>query len=129
MIAGRPGSVRAFVSGASFRDIGTAADYLDTCLDMARVENSGDCLLGHGVTVADDARITDCVLWDDVRVGHGAALDRSVVAGGVSIPDGAHYRRSVIRPRDGHPAEPGEHIVGELLVSRIGWRRESSLPE
>ena len=129
MIARRPGSVRAFVSGASFRDIGTAADYLDTCLDIARIENLGNCLLGRGVTVADDAHITDCVLWDDVRVGHGVTLDWSVVAAGVSIPDGACHRRSVIRPRDGHPAEPGEHAVGDLLVSPIVWRKDQSLPE
>jgi len=141
MMARRPGCVRAFVSAASFRDIGTAADYLDTCLDMARFEQGGDCLFGRGVTVADDllrrgvtvgdclfgrgvtvadgARVTNCVLWDDVRVGRGVALDRSVVASGVSIPDGARYERSILRRHDGPPAEAGERVVGELLVSRI----------
>ncbi|MCX6543694.1 MAG: NDP-sugar synthase [Acidobacteria bacterium] len=119
MMARRPGCVRAFVSEASFRDIGTAADYLDTCLDIARIEGAGDRLFGSGVAVADDARIANCVLWDDVRVGRGALLDWSVVAGGVSIPDGARYRRSVIRPSDGRPTEPGERVVGDLLVSPI----------
>jgi len=185
MIARRPGCVRAFVSGASFRDIGTAADYLDTCLDLARIEQvgdglfgrgvavgddlirrgvtagdgllgrgvavgddllpggvtagdglfgrgvtvaddllpggvtAGDGLFGRGVTVADGARITNCVLWDDVRVGRGVTLDRSVIAGGVSIPDGARYERSILRRLDGPPAEAGERVVGDLLVSRI----------
>jgi NDP-sugar pyrophosphorylase family protein len=174
MMAQRPGSVRAFVSGTSFRDIGTAADYLDTCLDIARIEHAGDALLGRGVTmadgligrgvvaadsligrgvvaadgligrgvivangqlghgvtmanallgrgvtVADGARITDCVLWDDIEIGAGVTIERSVVASGASIPDGARYARSVLRPREGPPAEPGEQVVGDLLVSRI----------
>ncbi|MCX6538117.1 MAG: NDP-sugar synthase [Acidobacteria bacterium] len=129
MMARRPGCVRAFVSGAAFRDIGTAADYLDTCLDIARIEHVGECLLGRGVTVADGARVTNCVLWDDVRVGHGVTLDRSVVAAGVSIPDGARHERSIIRPRDGPPAEPGEHVVGDLLVSSIDARRPAASEE
>jgi mannose-1-phosphate guanylyltransferase len=123
MMALRPGCVRAFVSSATFRDIGTAADYLDTCLDIARIEHAGDGLVGRGVTVASGARLTDCVLWDDVRVGRGAVLERSVVAGGVSIPDGARYERSVIRPREGPPAEPCEHVAGDLLVSPIDAQR------
>jgi NDP-sugar pyrophosphorylase family protein len=123
LMAQRPGCVRAFVSGAAFRDIGTAADYLDTCLDVARIEHSEACLMGRGVMAADGALITDCVVWDDVRVGRGATLDRSVVASGVSIPAGASYRRSVVRLRGDHPTEPGEQIVGDLLVSLIDSRR------
>jgi NDP-sugar pyrophosphorylase family protein len=123
MIERRPGSVRAFVSHASFRDIGTAADYLGTCLDIARIEQQAGCLVGRGVTVADAARVSNSVLWDDVRVGRGATLDWSVVTGGVWIPDGAHYRQSVIRPHDGSTAEPGEHLVGDLLISRLDARR------
>ena len=127
MIARRPGSVRASVSTAAFRDIGTAADYLDTCLDIARLEKSADRLCGRGVSIGDGTRITNCVVWDDVRVGSGVSLDRSVVAGSVLIPDGARYERSVIRPLNGQVAEPDEKVIGNLLVSRIDARRSTAV--
>lgn len=123
LMARHSGSVRAFVGDAAFRDIGTAADYLDTCLDLARSERSDSTLIGRGATVADGARITNCVLWDDVRVGRNVTLERCVVASGVLIDDGARYERSVLRPRDGHAAGPDEHAVGDLLVSSIDATR------
>jgi len=123
LMARQPGSVRAFVGDAAFRDIGTAADYLDTCLDLARSEHSESTLIGHGGTVADGARITDCVVWDGVRVGRNVTLERCVVASGVAIDDGARYERSVLRPLDGHAAGPDEQAIGNLLVSPIDARR------
>ncbi|MEI6667138.1 MAG: sugar phosphate nucleotidyltransferase [Acidobacteriota bacterium] len=125
MIAQRPGSVRAFVSASVFRDIGTAADYVDTCLDLARLERAGGRLAGHGTQVAENASITDCVLWDDVRVEAGAILRRSVVTSGVAIPTGTRFDDAVIRRREGGPIEPGERLVGDLLVSPVGRSRRT----
>jgi len=126
LMARCPGCVRAFVSHAAFRDIGTAADYLDTCVDIARIEASAPSLIDGGTTVADSAVISNCVVWDDVRVGQGATLAWSIVASGARIPGGARFEQSVVRPRDRRPAEPGEQVVGDLLVSRIGTRRSAS---
>lgn len=123
MMAEQPGCVRAWVSDASFRDIGTAAGYLDTCVAIAQVERRREHLSGRGVIIAEGARVTDCVLWDDVRVGRGAVLERCVVTSGAAIPDGVRFERFVVRPRAGPAAEPGEQAIGELLVSPIDARR------
>jgi NDP-sugar pyrophosphorylase family protein len=95
-----PDSVGAFVCAASFRDIGTPADYLDTSLQLA--ENEGNCLVStRGTHVDRDARVVRCAVWDDVTIGPGAELTECVVADGVTIPPGAAYRRvAVIRRPD-----------------------------
>ena len=55
LIAGNPASVAAFTCAASFRDIGTPSDYLDTSAELAALE--GDRMAsGHRVDVAPSAR-------------------------------------------------------------------------
>jgi NDP-sugar pyrophosphorylase family protein len=103
LMASRPGSVRAFVSNASFRDIGTPADLLQTSLDLAAADGRAERpRWGRNVHVAATARVTRSVLWDDVRVGAGAVLTECVVADGVHVPDGAVMTRcAIVRgPRD-----------------------------
>ena len=51
MIASRPGAVRAMTCAAAFFDIGTAADYLETCLAIGRAEGLGDVLAGARAAV------------------------------------------------------------------------------
>ena len=55
LMRGRPGSVRAFCCHASFRDIGTPADYLATSLELARGDPS--MLAGRGCQVSTAARV------------------------------------------------------------------------
>jgi len=96
-IAERPGSIRGFVCGATFRDIGTPADLLRTSLDLAAADGRVDCpRWGRDVRVDPSARVTRSALWDDVAVGAGAVLTECVVADGVTIPSGARYERSAI---------------------------------
>ena len=66
--------------GATFHDIGTAADYLATCLAFAAGERRAEALIGRSCTLAADARLDRCVLWDRVTVGAGATLRECVVA-------------------------------------------------
>jgi NDP-sugar pyrophosphorylase family protein len=123
MIARERGIIRAFTSGASFQDIGTAADYLATCLAVARAEGLGDTLVGRRSSIDRGARVSRSVLWDDVRVGDGAALDWCVIADGVTVPPGARLDGCVIIPGRGRGADPGESWLGGLLVSPLGSRR------
>lgn len=92
-----PGSVRGFVSDATFQDIGTPADLLQTSLDLAAADGRPGCpRWGRHPRVAASARVTRSVLWDDVTVGAGAVLTECVVADGVEIPDGAAFERCAI---------------------------------
>jgi NDP-sugar pyrophosphorylase family protein len=101
MMQERSRIVRAFISEASFLDIGTPRDYVDTNVSIAAAEGSDPWTRGARVRVAPSARITRSILWDDVTIGEGAELDDCVVADGVTIPAGARYTRSVIVRGDG----------------------------
>ena len=119
LMADRPGSVRGFVCDASFRDIGTPADYLTTSLQLARLEGGASRLIGARSSVDGRARVTRTVLWDGVTVDAGAELVDCLVGDDVRIPPGARYRRAaVVRAGLGRPG-PGEELVGELLVARF----------
>ena len=90
-----PHSVGAFICEASFRDIGTPADYLDTSLQLARIE--GDRMVStRGTSIDTTARVTRSAVWDDVTIGKDAELTECIVADGVRIRAGARYRRAAI---------------------------------
>src|SRR4029453_18805423 len=60
-----PRSVAAFVCNASFRDIGTPADYLETSIQLTELE--GDHLVStRGTRIDRTARVTRSTVWDDV---------------------------------------------------------------
>lgn len=122
-IARSPGSVRAFVTGARFSDIGTAADYLETCLALARDEGLGDTLIGARSAIGTGARLSRSVLWDDVVVGDAVVLDECVVADGVTVPGGTRLSRRVLTPRASHGPGPDERLIGNVLVSLLDARR------
>jgi NDP-sugar pyrophosphorylase family protein len=97
LIAARPGSVRGYVSAASFRDIGTPADLLQTSLDLAAADGRPDApWWGRDARVDPSARITRTVLWDNVTIGAGATLTECIVADGVTIADHASYARCAL---------------------------------
>lgn len=123
MLAREPGAVRAFVSRATFFDIGTPADYLDTCLAMAGREHLGDTLLGARSVVRGGARVSRSVLWDDVTVEDGAVLDECVVVDGVSVPGRTRLARRVVTGQPGRAPAPGGEQLGELLVFPLDARR------
>ena len=111
-------SVGAFISNASFRDIGTPADYLDTSAQLAALE--GDRMASGVRTCIDDsASVLRSAVWDDVRIGAGAEIIECIVCDGVEIPAGAHYRRCAIVPAGGRTAQTDERIDGGLLIREI----------
>ena len=102
LMAERPGSVMGFVSDATFHDIGTPADLLQTSLDLAAADGRADAPRhGRHVQLHPSARVTRSVLWDNVTVGEHASLHECVVSDGVTIPAGARYDRCAIVGHNG----------------------------
>ena len=92
LIASRPGSVRAFVSDATYWDIGTVADYWRTSLALS-----------------NGASPVRSILWDNVRLGAGCVLDECIVTDNVEVPAGANYRRAILlQKEDGMQIVPFE---------------------
>lgn len=117
LMAARRGSVMGFVCEASFHDIGTPADLLETALAFAAADGRPDRPnWGANVRVAPTARITRSVLWDEVVVDAGAVLTNCVVADGVHIPKDAVFANAAIARADGEAVSAGERIVGDLVV-------------
>lgn len=119
MVASEPGSVQVYRCGATFHDIGTAADYLATCLTFAAGEHRPDALVGHSCTLAADAVLDRCVLWDRVTVGAGAVLRECVVADDVAVPPGLTLTRQALVRREGIEPAPQDRVVGDVLVTSL----------
>jgi NDP-sugar pyrophosphorylase family protein len=118
MLARDPRSICAFVCDASFQDIGTPSDYLQTALDLAAIE--GDRLAaGNAIRVDPSATLTDTVVWDDVIVEAGARLEASIVCDGARVPRNTRYERCVILPSQGLTAASGERVEHGLLISPL----------
>jgi mannose-1-phosphate guanylyltransferase len=114
LISKNPQSIAAYVSNASFQDIGTPADYLDTSIAMAETE--GERLAGPRTAIADSAHVVRTVMWDDVSVGEGARMTDCVLGDRVRIPAGANFDRCAIVPLEGRTPAAGERIAGNLLI-------------
>jgi mannose-1-phosphate guanylyltransferase len=112
-----PGAVRAFVSHASFRDIGTPYDYLQTSVDLALEE--GDRLVSRRADVHPSASFERTVVWDDVTVGPGARLVNCIVGDGARIPAGMTYRDCTIIGAHRFSPAPDERLAGGLLLRPI----------
>jgi mannose-1-phosphate guanylyltransferase len=120
LMRARPGSVRGFVSTASFRDIGTPADLLQTSLALAAEQGrAGAPAWGDRVAVAPDACVERSVLWDDVTVGAGARIRECVLADGVTIPPGAVFQRCAIVRDTGLPPERNEFMRDGMLIAPL----------
>jgi NDP-sugar pyrophosphorylase family protein len=103
------------VSDASFRDIGTPADCLETSLALAAIE--GNRLVSPSASVSPSARLTRTIVWDDVVVGANARLTDCIVADGVRLPDGTHLEHCAIVPGAGFVPRTGERVQDGMLVS------------
>lgn len=116
MIAADTRSVAAFLCEASFRDIGTPADYFDTSTHLA-AEEGDRSRTGRNEKIDPTASIVRSAVWDDVTVGPGAELTECIVCDGVQIPAGAKHRRSAIVPAAGRQPKAGQRIEGSLLIA------------
>jgi NDP-sugar pyrophosphorylase family protein len=107
LIAARPEAIRVFYSKASYFDIGSPRDYLETVKTIAQYEGL-PLDRGVGCEIAADATLTGTVLWDRVRVESGATLTDCVVADDVVVPAGSQYSHSAL-------------VMGENGLSAHRW--------
>lgn len=115
LASARRGSVRAFRTQATFMDIGTPSDYLDTSLTLAARE--GFDMIG-GAEVSPTARVARSILWDDVIVEDGAMLRECVVTDGVRVPGDTSWHGVTIRVAAGELA-PGEQRIDGLAIASL----------
>jgi len=99
VIAGRPGAVRIFHTGAEFFDIGSPRDYLETAITIAGREGK-PLDRGRDCAIAPDAELAGTILWDRVSIGRAARLSDCVVADDVSVLPGAEFSRCSLVMRD-----------------------------
>ena len=117
LIQERTGSVRAFITGAAFMDIGTPADYLETSLTLAARERLTHDT-GRSPRIAGDARVERSVLWDDVEIGAGALVRECVVTDGVHVAADTSWTGVTLRVPSGELA-PGERVVDGMAVAPL----------
>jgi mannose-1-phosphate guanylyltransferase len=118
MIAADKRSVAAFICDASFRDIGTPADYLDTSIQLAASE--GDRMrVGRRGKIDSTASIVRTAVWDDVTIGPGAALTECIVCDRVRVPADARYQRCAIVAADDVKPKAGQRLEGGLLIADL----------
>ena len=106
LMTARPGSVRGWRCEASFHDIGTADDYIETSFALRAAESSGagmtggheTVLAGQGARIAASAHLHRTILWDDVAVGDDCHLEDCVETDGIEIPAGTRLSRCVVVP-------------------------------
>jgi NDP-sugar pyrophosphorylase family protein len=108
-------AINAHIVSASFRDVGTPADYLDTSVEFARSE--GDALVSRRNVVIDrSAELRQTAVWDGVRIGPDTLLDECIVCDDVELPAGSRYRRCAIARNRGDALAPGERVEGPLVI-------------
>ena len=94
LMKNRPGSVRGFVTQASFWDVGTIADYWTTSIAFAERDDVRPPAATP--SIPSSATVTGSILRDDVKIGERATLDECIVTDHVRVPPGARYRRVVL---------------------------------
>jgi mannose-1-phosphate guanylyltransferase len=117
LIAANPFAVAAHISTATFLDIGTPRDCLETSLALAGRE--GARLVGQRHRIDESAELVRTVVWDDVTVGAGSVLRECVIGDRADIPAGARFERCAIVPAAGRSPEGGERLDGALLVRNL----------
>ena len=115
LVAARPGAVRAFRTQASFMDIGTPSDYLETSLLLAAREGIDT---SAGAEISPTARIERSILWDDVIVEDGAMLQECVVTDGVRVPADTSWHGVTIRVASAE-LTPGERRIEGLAIGSL----------
>ena len=109
--------VQGFPSEATFYDIGTPSDYLQTSLTFARAEGHGDRIpAGLRTTVSPEASLTRSAVWDDVTVRPGAELTDCIVTDRVEVPADVRLARAILIAQDDCAAVEAGRIIGNARM-------------
>lgn len=130
LLAARPGAVRGWRCAASFHDIGTVREYVETSFALQAAEAAGapareardTVIAGPGCRVAASARLRRAVLWDDVTVEAGCDLEDCVVTDGLTIPAGTRLAACAVVPAAAcaEADRLGATRLGDLAVVPVG---------
>ena len=88
--------IRAHRVTATFHEVGTPADYLETSLGIAEAEGHPALPLGERSRVHATASLTRTAVWDDVAIGAGCRLVDCVVTDGVRVPENDTYEGQIL---------------------------------
>lgn len=118
MIATDSHIISGFVCDASFRDIGTPADYLETSLYLAGMEGNR-LATGRRLEIHPTASVVRTAIWDDVKIGAGAELIECIVCDGAKVPAGVGYQRCAILPAATRATTGKQRIEHNLLIAEF----------
>ena len=95
-------------------DSGRQSEVRNSILGNGAIVSGGTVqrsLLSSGVTVEENAAVSDAIILDDVRVGRGAQLKRCIVDKYVDIPEGETIGCDETRDRERFTVSPGGVVV------------------
>ena len=118
LVAVNPRAVRVQSCAATFLDIGTPTDYVQTCRALSESHDANFLERGARVQRHPTAHVVDTVAWDAVTIAESATVTRSILTDGVTIPAGTTWDSVIIR-RATADLMPSEHRVGQLAVSAL----------
>lgn len=114
MMRDAPRSVAAYISEASFQDIGTPADLLAT--SVALTSGEGSHLVSPASRVPASAVLERTAVWDDVVIGDGARLVECIIADGCHVPRGMTLTACAVVPAGEYTPQSNERIEQGLLI-------------
>jgi NDP-sugar pyrophosphorylase family protein len=124
LVATNPRAVRVHSCAATFLDIGTPADYVQTCRALSDCHDASFLERGARVRPHPTAHVADTVAWDDVTIAEGARVTRSILTDGVAVPAGTTWDSVIIR-RAATDLMPGEQRIGQIAVSALPTRHDA----
>ena len=112
LIAQETGIIRAFDTKATFHDVGTPLDYLNTNHTIAKSEGRASLNVGINTSIHPSAQLPGTVVWDRVTVGSNCKLSDCIITDDVRIPDGVTLAR--------HMCISDKHMTGLGSGTRLG---------
>jgi NDP-sugar pyrophosphorylase family protein len=112
--------VAAHVSEGYWYELSTVRRYLDTSVELLKMEGRG-VETGEGSKIDAGASVEESVLWEDVHVEGGARVRRSVLGAGVRVRDGEVFENvAVVRAElVGGEEPPPKGLSGEVRGSNF----------
>ena len=95
LIAQETGIIRVFDTNATFHDVGTPLDYLNTNHTIAKSEGRASLNVGINTAIHPSAQLPGTVVWDRVTVGSNCKLHDCIITDDVRIPDGVTLARQM----------------------------------
>jgi mannose-1-phosphate guanylyltransferase len=96
LLANAHGAIATHRVSTRFREVGTASDYLQVSVEVARGEGRGDVSIGTRCQIDESAVLCRTVVWDDVTIEAECQLTDCIVTDGVRVPARTISERMII---------------------------------